>query len=371
MINITQVYINKNIEIEVKKVLSSRHLVQGEKVRSFETELAKINGTKYAVVVNSGTAALHTALASIGIKTGDEVITTSFSFIATVNVILMCGGQPIFCDIKEDTFNIDPDLIESKISSKTKAILTVDLYGQSCDYEKIGRIARKYGLKIISDSAQATGAQFKNKPISKWVDIACFSFYATKNIMMGEGGAIVTDDKKAFEFARRFRQHGQDMEKPYIYHHIGYNYRLTDILAAIGLAQINFLKKWTAQRYTNAKKLISKLKNIRGIIPPNLPKEREHVFHQFTVRVTSEFPLTRDELYSYLLKNGIRSGIYYPSILAEQSYIRKITSYKKGMYSVAEKLSRQVLSLPVHPQLKNSDINKIAFLIRKISNEKN
>lgn len=364
MINITHVYIDKKIEKEVKKVLQSRFLVQGEKVRGLEEKLSKINATKYAIVVNSGTAALHTALASLGLKTGDEVITIPFSFIATVNAILMCGGKPVFVDVQEDTFTIDPDLIESKISNRTKAILAVDLYGQPCDYEKIGRIARKYGLKIISDSAQAVGAQYKNRPISKWVDIACFSFYATKNIMMGEGGALVTDDKKIDEFARRFRQHGQDMERPYAYHHIGYNYRSTDLLAAIGLAQINFLEKWTIQRYNNAQKLISKLQNIPGLILPNLPKRGEHVFHQFTVRVTSDFPLTRDELHLYLLKNDIRSGIYYPSTLAEQSYIRKITLYKKGMYPIAEKLTKEVLSLPVHPGLKSSDIDRITSLIK-------
>lgn len=371
MINITHVYINKKIETEVRKVLSSRSLVQGEKVRSLEEKLTKINEVKYAVVVNSGTAALHTALASVGVGEGDEVITTSFSFIATANVIIMCGAKPVFVDVEIDTFTIDPDAVESKISSRTKAILTVDLYGRTCDYEKIRRIARKHKLKIISDSAQAIGARYKNKPIPKWVDIACFSFYATKNVMMAEGGALVTDNKKIYEFAQRFRQHGQDMEKPHVYHHIGYNYRSTDILAAIGLSQIIFLKKWTHQRYRNAQKLISRLQNIPGIILPNLPDQGEHVFHQFSIRVTDGFPMTRDELHLYLLKNGVRTGIYYPSILAAQSYIRKITPYKKGMYPVAERLSGQVLSLPVHPMLKGEDINKIASLIKKIANEKN
>lgn len=371
MINITNIFINKNIETEVKKVLSSKFLVQGEKVKNLEEKLCKINAIKYAAVVNSGTAALHTALASIGLKEGDEVITTPFSFIATVNTILMCGAKPIFVDVEEDTFNINPDLIETQISNKTKAILTVDLYGQPCDYEKIRRIAKKHNLKIISDSCQAIGAYYKNKPVSKWVDIACFSFYATKNIMMGEGGALVTDDKKIYEFAKRFRQHGQDMEKPYIYHHLGYNYRSTDILAAIGLPQLAFLEKWTHQRRINAKKLILGLKNIPGIILPRELNNGEHVFHQFTIRVTDDFPLDRNKLYSYLLKNGVRTAIFYPTTLAEQLHVQKITLYRKGMYPVTEKLSRQVLSLPVHPYLKESDNNKIISLIRKAANEKN
>lgn len=370
MINITNVYIDKKIETEIIKVLSSRLIVQGEKVKRFEEKLCKINDAKYAVVVNSGTAALHTALASIGLKIGDEVITAPFSFIATVNAILMCGAKPIFADVKADTFTINPDYLEDKISNKTKAILTVDLYGQPCEYEKIKKIARKYKLKLISDSCQAIGAKYKNKPIAKWVDIACFSFYATKNICMGEGGALVTNDRKVFEFAKRFRQHGQDMEKPYIYHHIGYNYRATDILAGIGLVQMNFLRRWTKQRQINARKLISKLKVVSGIILPGLFDDREHVFHQFSIQVTEKFPIKRDELYACLLTNGIRSGIYYPSIIASQPYIKKITPYRKNMFPVAEKLSKQVLSLPVHPMLKNSDINSIVSIIKKAANEK-
>lgn len=371
MINITNIYMDKEIENQVKKVLLSKSLVQGEKVKELEKELAKINGTKYAVVVNSGTAALHTALASIGLNEGDEVITTPFSFIATVNTILMCKAKPIFTDIKMETFTIDPDLIESRISKKTKAILTVDLYGQACDYRKISKIAKKYNLKIISDSCQAIGAMYKNKPIVKWVDIACFSFYATKNIMMGEGGALVTDNKEVSEFARRFRQHGQDMEKPYIYHHLGYNYRSTDILAAIGLSQIKFLKKWTRQRYKNALRLMESIKGVPGIIVPNSVTKEEHVYHQFTIRVTEDYPMLRDQLCSYLFDHGVRAGVYYPLVLAKYPFIRNIIPYKEGMYPVAEKLSSQVLSLPIHPMLKDFEIKKIADLIKKAANEKN
>ncbi len=356
---------DEKTQSEVAKVLSSGHFVQGQKVKKLEEKLSKMYNSKYAVVVNSGTAALHTALSSIGLREGDEVITTPFSFIATANAILMCGGKPKFVDIKEDTFTINPDLIEAEISSRTKAILTVDLYGKPCDYEKIKKIAKKYDLKIISDCAQAIGARYKNKPISKWVDITCFSFYATKNIMMGEGGALVTNDKKIYEFSRRFRQHGADSQKPYLYHHIGYNYRSTDILATIALSQINFLDKWTRQRYLNAKMLISKLKNIPGIILPVLPSKREHVFHQFTIRVTNDFPKNRDQLHSYLLRSGVQTGIYYPSILASYDFIKKVTPYKKGMYPISQLLSEQVLSLPVHPWLSGSDINLLVSLIKK------
>ena len=365
MINITKIFIDKKTEDEVKKVLLSGFLAQGERVKELERQLCDINRTKYAAVVNSGTAALHTALASLGLKKGDEVITTPFSFIATANTILMCNAKPVFVDIKEGTFNIDPDLIEAKISKKTKAILTVDLYGLSCDYEKIRRIARKHNLKVISDSCQAIGASYMKKPIAKWVDVACFSFYATKNIMMGEGGALVTDNNEIYEFARRFRQHGQDQEKPYIYHHIGYNYRSTDVLASIGLAQIGNLKQWTEKRNQNARRLVTKLKNIPGLVLPESTDGTAHAYHQFTVRITGDFPIKRAELIKYLLENGVRSAVYYPSVIPMQPHIKKITPYKKGMYPVAETLSNQVLSLPVHPFLKNSEIDLMVSLIKK------
>lgn len=370
MINITNLYIDKKLEGIVSKVLSSKFIVQGEKVKELENKLCEINKTKYSVVVNSGTAALHTALASIGLKEGDEVITTTFSFIATVNTILMCGAKPVFVDIDKATFNIKPHLIEKKITYRTKAILTVDLYGQSCDYEKIAKIAHKYKLKIIADSCQAIGVLYKNKPISKWVDIVCFSFYATKNVMMGEGGALVTDNKKIWEFAKRFRQHGQDMERPYIYHHPGYNYRSTDILASIGLYQLNFLRAWNEKRFTNAQKLMNKIKDIKGIIIPRIPKKGEHVFHQFTIMVSENFKLKRDQLRDYLISRQIKTGIYYPSILPSQPFLRRMIPYRKGMYPVAEECARQVLSLPVHPMLKDSDINKIAYAIKRATHEK-
>src|SRR6185312_6078041 len=171
MISNSHIFINKKIINEVTEFLKSRYLVQGEKVKELEKAISQISMTKYAVVVNSGTAALHTALASLDLKKEDEIITTPFSFIATVNTILMCGAKPVFVDIKENTFLINPDLIEKKITSKTKAILTVDLYGQACDYTKLKELTKKYNLKLISDSSQAIGALYKKKPIAKWADI--------------------------------------------------------------------------------------------------------------------------------------------------------------------------------------------------------
>ena len=370
IITLSHIAISPTVKKGIQEVLSSRHLVQGEKVKAFEYGLTQLTKTGYAIVVNSGTAALHIALASLKLKRGDEVITSAYSFIATANAILMCDAVPVFVDIQENTFTIDPDKIESKITKKTKAIVTVDLYGQPCDYDKIKKIARKYNLKIISDSCQAIGAMYKSKPIASWTDITCYSFYASKNLIMGEGGALVTNNKKISAFAKRFRQHGQDMERPYVYHHAGYNYRATDILASIGIAQLPLLEKWNKKRLQNALQLISHLKKVPGIILPSLPSDRTHVFHQFTLRITKNFPLTRDALRTYLLSNKIQTGIYYPTILPEQKFLQAVTPYKKDMYPIAKKITKEVLSLPIHPFLKKADLNKIAFLIKKAYYEK-
>jgi len=366
MINITKILIDDNTIRSVTKVLKSGFIVQGKIVGKLEKELAYCNNTKYAVVVNSGTAALHTALASAGITQGDEVITTAFSFVATVNAILMCGARPVFVDINETDYTINSSLIEKKITFKTKAILTADLYGQPCNYKEIKKIAKKHNLIVINDACQAIGSFYDLKPIGQVADIACFSFYATKNIVMGEGGALVTNNEDIYEYAKRFRQHGQDMEKPYVYHHIGYNYRSTDIAAAIGLSQLSYIKKWTKKRQENAESLTEGLKKIRGIITPTYKPDRTHVFHQYTIRVTNEFPISRDKLQADLLTQGIKSGIYYPSILPSHSHIKKIVKYKKGMFPIAELAANGVLSLPVHPHLTRGDIQKIIRTIAMV-----
>lgn len=367
MINISKPIIDYQTIKEVIKVLKSGIIVQGSKTAELEKNLAKLNRKKYAVVFNSGTAALHTALSSMGIKEKDEVITTPFSFIASANSILMCGAIPVFVDIQEESFNIDPSKIEEKISNKTKAILAVDLYGQPCDYDRIVKITKKYNLKIISDSCQSLGATYNSQPIGQHTDITCFSLYATKNIIMGEGGALVTNDKKIYDYAKRFRQHGQDMEIPYVYHHLGYNYRATDIASAIGLNQLKKLKLFTKKRQQNAKRLSTGLKNIKGLILPEILDKRTHVFHQYTVRVTPEFPISRDELKKYLFSKGINSGIYYPTLIPSNQHIITPRKYHRGDFPVAEKIAQEVLSIPVHPGLSPKNISNIIQAIKEVS----
>ena len=352
-------------EIEaVVKVLTSGMVVQGPKVKELEELFAKTAGTKYAVAVNSGTAALHTALHSIGIKPGDEIITTPFTFVATANSILMAGAKPVFVDIEENSFNIDPKLIERKITKKTKAILVVDLYGQPANYNEINKIAKKHKLLVIEDAAQSIGATYHGKPAGSLADIACFSLYATKNIISGEGGMITTNNKLFAENAKLFRHHGQDEKVRYEYFGLGYNYRMTDIAAAIALQQLRKIKILTGKRQEIAKKYNLAFRNIKGIITPKVSTGMSSVFHQYTLRITPQFKFNRDKFKDYLQEKGIQTAIFYPKGLYNFEHLKGNNRPKN--FPVTETVSREVLSIPVHPKLTGQEIKYIIDTICKI-----
>lgn len=365
MIPLSKPIIGEEEKKAVNEVLNSGMLAQGPKVKELEEKFAVFCGSKYAIVVNSGTAAIHTALYAIGIKDGDEVITVPFTFVATANPILMLGGKVIFVDIDEKTFNIDPKKIEEKISPKTKAIITVDLYGQPADYDEIKKIAEKYSLKIIGDACQAHGAEFNGIKTGKLGDLGCFSLYATKNIMSGEGGIITTDNEEFAELCRRFRHHGQSEKTRYEYFDIGYNYRLTDIQAAIALAQLNKLDEFTEKRRKNAARLIEGLKEIQGIEIPFQDARCKHVFHQFTIKCDNN-KINRDALVNFLKEKGIGCGIYYPKPLHLHPHFRRF-GYKENDFPVSEKISKSVLSLPVHPSLSEKEVEEIINAIKEFS----
>lgn len=348
-----------NEEIKaVADVLKSGFIAQGTKVNAFEELFAKLCGTKYAISVNSGTAALHTALNAAGIKQGDEVITTPFTFIATANTILMHDAKPVFVDIDEETFNIEPKKIKQKITKRTKAIVTVDLFGHLCDYDEISEIAKKNNLIVIEDACQAINAEYKGKKAGAFGDIAAFSFYATKNITCGEGGALTTNNQRYAEASKLFRQHGRSSMNEYEYIDLGYNYRMTDISAAILLEQLKKLDFITKKRIENAEYLSKGLEKIKGIKVPVVKKGYKHIFHQYTIKVEDNFKLKRDKLIKYLKEKGIGSAVYYPQPLHLCRHIRKL-GYKKGDFPIAEKLSQQVLSLPVHPSVTKEQLNYI------------
>jgi dTDP-4-amino-4,6-dideoxygalactose transaminase len=362
MIQLSKPIIGEKEKALVKEVLDSGMLAQGPKVKEFEEKLAKFCGANFAVAVNSGTAAIHASLYAAGIREGDEVITVPFTFVATVNPIIMQRAKPVFVDVKEDTFNIDPNLVLEKITPKTKAIIAVDLYGQIFDYQEIKKIAQDHSLKLIEDAAQSINASLDGKKAGSFGDLGAFSFYATKNLISGEGGAVITDNAEFAELVRRFRHHGQSEQTRYEYFDLGYNYRMMDLQAAIALGQIEKIEEFTNKRIENAKLLTEGLKNVKGIKVPFVKPNARHVFHQYTIKVDG-FKLTRDELMEHLKKNEIGCGIYYPKPLHLCPWLKSL-GYKEGDFPVSEKLTKQVVSLPVHPSLSKQEIEKIIEVIK-------
>ena len=343
----------------VVEVLKSGQIAQGKVVETFEEDFAKYIGVKHAITVNSGTAALHLALLAAGLKPGDEVITTPYSFLATVNTIILCGAKPVFVDINPDDFCINASLIESQITEKTKIIMPVHLYGQTSDMKTINEIAKKHNLKVIEDACQAHGATFENIKAGALGDLGCFSFYPTKNMTTSEGGLITTNDDQMAETCRILRNHGQKTR--YYSVAIGLNYRMTNISAAIGVEQLKKLDGFNQKRMDNAKYFDEKFAEVKGIIVPQRFADRNHVYHQYTLRVTPEYKLTRDELLTKLTESGISAGVYYPSTL---SSLDPIKPFAKNLDNpVAEQIAKEVISIPVFPGLTQDNLEKISEAI--------
>jgi perosamine synthetase len=358
MIHIAKPHIQDEEKKAVMEVLDSGMLAQGKKVAELEERFAQFCGVKEAVAVNSGTAAIHASLYAMGIRDGDEVITVPFTFVASANPILMQNGKVVFCDIKPDTFNIDPEGIKEKITSKTKGILPIDLYGQIYDTKAVKEIAEDHDLRILEDACQAVNASLDGQKAGSFGDIASFSYYATKNLITGEGGMITTNNSEYAELCRRFRHHGQSPETRYEYYDIGYNYRMMDIQAAIALVQLGRIEGLTQKRIDNAQFLTENLSKIDGITPPYVKPGVRHAFHQYTIKVEENFGMSRDDLRTNLNEKGIGSGVYYPKPLHLHKFYREM-GYKEGDFPVSEELSKKVLSLPVHPDLTQEDLETI------------
>ena len=347
MIPISKPEIGKEEIAAVTRVLESGMLAQGEVVEEFEDKFAAYIGTDNAIATNSGTSALHTALAAQGIKEGDEVITTAFSFFATASCVLMQNATPVFVDIDPKTYNIDQALIEAKISDRTKAIIPVHLYGQPCEMREIMDIAKANNLAVIEDAAQAHGAEYKAKKVGAIGDIGVFSFYSTKNIITGEGGMITTDNEEIAERARLIRNHGQS--RRYFHDCLGYNYRMTNIAAAIGLVQLKKIDTLSLRRMSNARYYGEQLNVKKPFVSPNV----KHVFHQYTIRVKD-----RDKFQAHLERNGVGYGIYYPVPLSSQPLFDS-----NELFEVAELASKEVISIPVNPSLKRVDVEKVVKVV--------
>jgi perosamine synthetase len=345
----------------VSDVLMSGMLAQGEKVAEFEQKFAGYCGAAHAVAVNNGTAALHAALLTAGVGYGDEVIVPAFSFIATATAVSMCGAKPVFADVDEQTFTIRPDLVKERITPKTKAVIGVHLFGQPFDVDPILETCEAHAIPLIEDAAQAHGALYHGVKAGNLGKLACFSFYATKNMITGEGGMVTTNDKPSADKLRLIVNHGQS--EKYLHTMLGYNYRMTDIAAAIGIVQLKKLEKFNMRRRKNAEYYAANL-TAKGIIKPKVAENVQHVYHQYVIQVTPEFPLTRSALMDLLKAKGIGSAVHYPIPIHRQPLYAPVAD--PDPCPVATRLSGTVLSLPVHPSLDTKDLAYVCETINKV-----
>ena len=345
----------------VTEVLRSGMIVQGERVAEFEKRFSEFTGVDHAIAVSNGTAALDVALKAAGIGEGDEVITTPFTFIATSNAILFQGAKPVFVDIDEDTYNINPESILEKITPKTKAVLGVHLFGHPFDVKSVHEICEDHDILLIEDSAQAHGAEYRGKKAGSF-GIGCFSFYATKNMTTSEGGMITCNDDRIAKRCRLLRSHGE--ERKYEHVILGFNMRMTDIQAAIGLVQLERLEWMNEQRRKNAE-FYRKRITISGLRKPVEKEYAKHVYHQYVLLVEDDFPISRNELSEYLSKKGIGNAIHYPKPVYLQSFYRKL-GFVEGLCPSAEYVAERIISIPVHPLLSKSELEYIASTINEV-----
>jgi len=353
--------IKGEIDSAIQRVVREGHFILGPEVKAFEEEMATYCGTGFAVGVASGTDALQLALLAVGIKPGDEVITTPFTFIATTEAITQCQATPVFVDIDPATYNLNPDQVEAKITPRTKAILPVHLYGQPADMEPILKIGRKHNLKIIEDCAQALGAEYKGKKAGSMGDVGCLSFFPAKNLgAYGDGGMVVTSDPEIAKTVEMLRKHGASKG----YYHLlpGFNSRLDTIQAAILRVKLKYLDKWNELRRSRASlynRLISQMDDIE---PPYNADFSTHSGNYYTIRL-KDSRLQRDELRQHLEGKGIQTAIYYPLSLHLQE-VYKSLGYKTGDFTQSELAQEQVLSLPMYPELSNEQIAAVVSAIK-------
>jgi len=361
---------------EVVDTLKSDWLTTGPKTHLFEEEFAKYIGCKYAVAVNSCTAALHISLAALGIVRGDEVITTPYTFISTVNVILQQGAIPVFVDIKPDTFNINPDLIREKINDKTKAIMPVHFAGQPCEMEKIMKIAKDNNLLVIEDAAHAISAEYEGIKIGTIGDATSFSFYPTKNMTTGEGGIVTTNDEELANKCKIWSLHGisKDAWKRYSaegswYYEVvcpGYKYNMTDIQASLGLHQLEKLNNFQRKRENIIEAYNEAFKDMKEITIPFVKDNIKHAWHLYVIKIVSEkLKINRNQFIEALKAENIGTSVHFiPAHL--QPYYRDTFGFKKGDFPNAEYAFERVISLPLFPKMSDKDVNDVINSVKKI-----
>jgi dTDP-4-amino-4,6-dideoxygalactose transaminase len=354
--------IKPEIDAAISTVLDSGQFILGEQVAAFEQEFAAYCGTAECIALNSGTSALHLALLAAGVGPGDEVITVPFTFVASVAAVIYTGARPVLIDIDPRSFTMDPAAIEAAITPRTKAILPVHLYGQTADMDPILEIARRHGLIVIEDAAQAHGAKHKGHSAGSIGDIGCFSFYPAKNLgAYGEGGAVTTSNPAYAQTIRRLRDWGTDRK----YHHVvqGYNYRMEGFQGAILRVKLRHLEKWTEARRALAGKYDKLLAGCGLNLPAEMPDDR-HVYHLYTLRADD-----RDSLQSTLLTEGIQTAIHY-AVPAHLQPAYSNLGYGRGSFPNAEAAADQVLSLPLYPELSEENLIRVARSVQKAASRK-
>ena len=337
----------------VMAVLDSGQLAQGPVTAEFERAFASWCGVRHAIAVSSGTAALHLLMLAHGLKEGDEVITTPFTFAASANAALFVGARPVFVDVEPETACLDPDLVEAAITPRTRAIVPVDLYGHPAAIKELKAIADRHGLVLIEDACQAHGATVDGRKTGALGVSAAFSFYPTKNMTTGEGGMVTTDDDDLAARLRPLREHGA--RERYKHETLGYNLRLTDIASAIGLAQLAKLDAFNQARRRNARRLTAALTGRHGITVPVERAGSTHVYHQYTVRIRRD----RDGVQRRLAELGVGSAVHYPICVHRQPFYVGL-GYGSLEMPVAETLADEVLSIPVHPGLSDEDLDRVS-----------
>ena len=342
----------------IQEVLEDCSYIGGRWIKDFEEDFARYCETTHGCATSSGTAALHLALMAEGIKPGDEVVTTPYTFIATAEAISYVGATPVFVDIVPGSYTIDPGQIETVITEKTKAVIPVHLYGQPADLDPIRALAKRYGLKIIEDACQAHGATYHGRRIGSMGNLTCFSFYPSKNLgALGDAGAVVTNNPEAVEQIRMLRDHGQ--RGRYLHEVEGLNARMDSIQAAVLLVKLRYLEEWNKARQRHARLYGQLLRDIEEVITPEVMGHTTHVYYLYTIRAKE-----RDRLREFLLRRDVMTGVYYALPLHLQPAYRHL-GYKEGDFPVAEACAKEALSLPMYPELAEDQVAYIAEGIRE------
>ncbi len=342
--------------------MKSGRLRAGAITEDFESRFAAATGARYAIAVSSGTTALYLAC-QVMLRPGEDAIVPDFTFIATASMVAAAGAKPVFADVDPETFTLDPEQVERRITRETRALVPVHLYGQPADIDGLVSLARRYKLRIIWDAAQAHGAKFQGRDVGSFADAVCYSFYPTKNMTTGEGGMITTSDARLAKEIRLLRSHGEASRYRHV--RVGYNFRTTDIASAIGRAQLAKLPSALRARRHNAAFLIEGLADLPGLELPHVARGRKHAFSLFTVRLhPRRAGMSRKEFAQALSRRGIGTAVHYPMPLHRQPIFRGEGSDKD--FPVSARLARSVLSLPVHPGLQEKDLRYIVQSVREI-----